>query len=88
MNLENRITQLEKAAFKPASGSDMTLLSEAELEAMTKPTAAFPYDVRRLTDDELIGIDAALSRTVSGKFADAVLSPELEAAMERVRVTL
>ncbi len=66
MNLENRITQLEKAAFKPADGFDLTLL----------------------TDDELIGIEAALSRTVSGKFTDAGLSPELEAAIERVRVTL
>jgi hypothetical protein len=46
------------------------------------------FDLRRLTDDELLGIEAALSRTVSGEFADANLSPELEAALKRVRVTM
>ncbi len=66
MNLENRITQLEKAAINPAGD----------------------FDLRRLTDDELTGIEAALSRTVSGEIADANLSPELEAALERVRVTM
>jgi hypothetical protein len=66
----------------------MTLLSDAELEAITKPHAGFPYDVTQLRDEELIGIEAALSRTVSGEIADANLSPELEAAMARVRVTL
>ena len=66
MNLETRITQLEKATTNPAGD----------------------FDLRRLTDDELIGIEAALSRTVSGEFADANLSPELEAALARVRVTL
>ena len=66
MNLENRITQLEKAATNPAGGFDLT----------------------RLTDDELIGIEAALSRTASANLPETVLSPELEAAIERVRVTL
>jgi hypothetical protein len=66
VNIENRITQLEKATTNPAGG----------------------FDLRRLTDDELIGIEAALSRTVSGDFADAVLSPDLEAALKRVSVTM
>jgi len=88
MNLENRITQLEKATNNPAGGFDMTLLSDAELEAITKPHAGFPYDVTQLRDDELLRLEAALSRTVSGEIADANLSSELEAALARVKVTL
>jgi hypothetical protein len=63
-----------------------SIFESEEVKAAINPAGGF--DLRRLTNDELLGIEAALSRTVSGEIADANLSPELEAAMARVKVTL
>jgi len=63
---------------------------ESRIERLEKAaiTPAGGFDLTRLTDDELIGIEAFLSRAASANSPDAILSPELEAALERVRVTL
>ncbi len=59
-----------------------------KLEQQSGINPAGGFNLRRLTDDELTGIEAALSRTVSGDRTASAISPELEAALERVRVTM
>jgi hypothetical protein len=61
---------------------------ESRIERLEKAAInpAGGFDLTRLTDDELLGIEAFLSRTASANSPDTILSPELEAALKRVSV--
>jgi hypothetical protein len=74
MNLETRVKRLESK--QPVWMADVLQMSRAELEAVI---AQSPFDLTRLTDAELTGLDAWLSKV------GAPLTPELEAMFERIK---
>ncbi len=77
MNLETRVKRLEsKQPEWMTKNADVLQMSKAELEAVI---AQAPFDLKLLTDAELMSLDAWLSKV------DAPLPPELEAMFERIK---
>ncbi len=80
MSLQIRISKLESYRRQHYKRVPVELLSDAELEAMSKECG---YDMSLLTDEELNALRDCYADT--GEFIPARFTPELEAAMQRVK---
>jgi len=86
MSLQRRLDKLERTAINPVREFDVKQASDEELMEIMRADSNFPYDITRLTDDELLAWCACY--TAEGELIPERVTPEIEAAMKRVEVTI
>ncbi len=80
--IRNRIERLENRALEGAA-LDLTLLTDEELDAYIAAAGGAEYDMTLLTDAELTALLGCWNKV--GELMPERLTPDLEAAMQRVK---